>query len=392
MRFASATTTKADLDEAIQALTAQIRGGWGLDGGGEGCDLAVLFLSGHFAPRAGLVAPRLREVIGAQALIGASFEGVIGADAELERVPAMTLVAARLPGVTVAPFALGAASWGDLDDAEALRARLGITETPRVIVLLADPRSTPMDELLAALDRTFPGVPVCGGVASGSMQPGGNALVLGDRAMSTGAVGVALAGDLAVDLIVSQGCRPIGEPLTVTGAQRNLILSLDGEPAIARLRRIAADLDPADRARLATNLAIGRAIGDPGGPLGRGDFLIRGVLGIAPQHGAIAIGDLPRAGETVQFQLRDAQAAAEDLEMLLLPHAFDAPPRGALLFSCNGRGTRLYPHPDGDIATLHNVLGPIPLAGGFCAGEIGTIGERTYLHGQTASLVLFRPA
>jgi small ligand-binding sensory domain FIST len=249
-----------------------------------------------------------------------------------------------------------------------------------------------MDELMAALDQTFPGVPVCGGMASGSMQPGSNALVVGDRAVTTGAVGVALAGDLAVDLIVSQGCRPIGEPLTVTAVHRNLILTLDDEPAVARLRRLAADLDPADRARLGTNLAIGRAIGDAGGPLGRGDFLIRGVLGIAPQRGAIAISDLPRVGETVQFQLRDAQTAAEDLEMLLLPHAFDAPPRGALLFSCNGRGTRLYDHPNGDIATLHKVLGPLNLAGGFCAGEIGTIGGRTYLHGQTASLALFRPA
>ncbi len=389
MQFVSATTTAPDFDDAIQALVAQVRAALPTDE--DGCDLAVVFMSGHFAPRAALIAPRLREALGTRVLIGTSFEGVIGADAELERTPAMTLLAARLPGVTVTPFALGASAWGDLADPAALRARLNLPDDPRLLLILADPFSTPAEELLTALDQTYPGVPVCGGMASGSMQPGGNALVLDSRAVTTGAVGLALAGNIAVDLIVSPGCRPIGEPLTVTGAHRNLILTLDDVPALPRLRRLADTLDPADRALLGSNLAIGRAIGDPSGPLGRGDFLIRSVLGINPQRGGIAIGDIPRVGQVVQFQLRDAEAAVEDLAMLLLPHTFDAPPRGALLFSCNGRGTRLYDHPHGDLTAIRDALGPLNLAGGFCAGEIGTISGRAYLHGQTACLALFRP-
>ena len=388
MRFASATTTAPDIDDAIAALVGQL-GAASL--AADGADLGVLFMSGHFAPRARLIAAGLREALGLRTLVGGSFEGVIGGEAELERTPALSLLVARLPGATVTPFTLGTTAWGDLSNPAALRERLDAPEDTRLILLFGDPFSTPAEELLGALDRAYPGVPVCGGMTSGSNQPGGNALVLGDRAANTGAVGVALAGDFAVDLIVSQGCRPIGRPFTVTATHRNLILALDDEPALRQLRRLADTLDAGDRALFGDNLAIGKAIGDPAGPLGRGDFLIRGVLGIAPQRAAVAIGDLPRVGETVQFQLRDAAAAAEDLEMLLLPHAFGEPPRGALLFSCNGRGTRLYGHPDGDITTIRKVLGPLDLAGSFCAGEIGSIGDRAYLHGQTASLALFRP-
>jgi small ligand-binding sensory domain FIST len=170
-----------------------------------------------------------------------------------------------------------------------------------------------------------------------------------------------------------------------------MIYSLEGEPPLNQLQKLARDLSPEDRRLLQYGLLLGRAIASEQETLGRGDFLIRGVMGIDQQNGAMVVGDSIKDGETVQFHLRDASTAIEDLEMMLAPQLFYDSPRGGLLFSCNGRGTRLYDHPNGDITTIQKVIGDIHLAGFFCAGEIGPIGGKNFLHGHTASLALFRP-
>jgi len=170
-----------------------------------------------------------------------------------------------------------------------------------------------------------------------------------------------------------------------------MIYAIGGEPPLPHIQSLIEQLDATDRALLNNGLFVGRAIDPTKVELGRGDFLVRGLMGVDHESGAIAIGDYVRAGETIQFHLRDASTATEDLEMMLTPQMFFDPPSGALLFSCNGRGTRLYPHPNGDIQTIQGVLGGVDLAGFFCAGEIGPIGGKNFLHGHTASIALFRP-
>ena len=170
-----------------------------------------------------------------------------------------------------------------------------------------------------------------------------------------------------------------------------VIDTLEGTSPLERIGELLDDLDEDDRNLLRNGLFIGRAIDSAKETLGRGDFLIRGVLGADSRSGAIAVGDVIEAGERVQFHLRDAKTAREDLEMMLSPHALFGEPSGAFLFSCNGRGTHLYQEPDGDISAITGFFRGLDVAGFFCAGEIGPVGGRNFLHGHTASLALIRP-
>jgi small ligand-binding sensory domain FIST len=365
----------------------------------------------HFAAPARQLITHLRALLNPRVMLGCSAEGVIGQDQEYEDAPAVTLIAASLPGVRISPFMLlpdqmdlpsparsprlmsGQADWHKLLlDAEEFRRVVDAPEDTQLFILLGDPFSTPMDDVLQAFNTCFPGVPVVGGMASGALRPYGNALWIDDQLAHEGAVGLSLAGELAVDVVVSQGCRPIWRPFTVVEAHRNVIYNLEGRAPLAWLQDLIPQLSEEDRHLLQKGLFVGRSIKVGGENLGRGDFLLRGVIGIDQNNGAIAVGDSIMDGETIQFHLRDALTAKEDLEMMLIPQAFRPPPSGALLFSCNGRGTRLYDHPNGDIDIVQANLEGAHLAGFFCAGEIGPIGGVNFLHGHTASLAIFRPS
>ncbi|HEX7589118.1 MAG TPA: FIST N-terminal domain-containing protein [Anaerolineae bacterium] len=387
MKFASAITTERDVDSAAATLTDEIHAQVDL----PELDFAMSFFSADFAAVAASGADRLNTTLNPRVLIGCTSEGVIGKTEEIENRPAIALVAAHLPDVNLVPFTLNSDDWDTLGDTAGFRALIAAPPDTRLIIMLADPFSTPLDQVLNAFNMDYPGIPIIGGMASGAQEPGGNALLLNDRAYASGAVGVALAGDFEADIIVSQGCRPFGRTFTVTETQGNVIVSLEGEPPLQHIQNLVAQLSEEDQALLKNGLFVGRAIGTAHENLGRGDFLIRSLLGVDRQSGAIGVGDSIREGEMIQFHLRDQRTAEEDLELLLTPQALDAPPSGALLFSCNGRGTRLYDHPNGDISTIQNILGGVHLAGFFAAGEIGPVGGKNFLHGHTASMALFRP-
>jgi small ligand-binding sensory domain FIST len=223
-------------------------------------------------------------------------------------------------------------------------------------------------------------------MASAGSRSGTNRLVLDNRVMTGGAVAVMCSEDVPLRAIVSQGCRPIGSPLTVTNAERNFLHELAGQPAMRRLQEIVDSADDDERELMRNGLHVGLVVDEHKLDFQRGDFLVRNLLGVDPQTGSLAIGDHVAVGQTVQFHVRDADAAHEDLHALLGGVAADA----ALLFTCNGRGTHLFPAPNHDAATIEEHLGEVPLAGAFCAGEIGPVGGRNFLHGFTASLVVFQ--
>ena len=387
MLFASATTTERHIDSAVASLTQQIRA----QTNASAFDLVVVFLSAHFSPIAPFVTDRLREELAPHILIGCTCEGVIGKEHELENQPAITLVAAQLPRVEIFPFVLDRDDWDKLEDQARFCELLTAPPDSRLFIMLGDPHSAPMERLLDAFNTCYAGVPVVGGMASGAPTPGGNTLILNDHAFNAGAVGMAFAGDFDFYLIVSQGCRPFGRTFVVTESSGNVITGLDGESPVPLLERLIDQLTEEDRQLLKNGLYVGRAIGRERASLGRGDFLVRTFMGADRATGAIAVGDSIHTGERIQFHLRDQNTATEDLEMMLMPQSLDAPPSGGLLFSCNSRGTRLYDHPNGDIATIQNLLGGVNIAGFFCAGELGPIGGKNFLHGHTASMVLFRP-
>jgi len=186
--------------------------------------------------------------------------------------------------------------------------------------------------------------------------------------------------------IVSQGCRPVGRPFVVTEGEGSIIRSLAGKPALVRLDEIAGELAPDEvRAINAGGLHLGRVVDERKAEFGPGDFLVRQVLGGDRESGAIAVNDEVEVGTTVQFHVRDAAAAHTELDNLLSGGGdVDA----ALLFSCNGRGARLFGVPDHDAGLLSRRVGPVPTAGFFAAGELGPVSGRNELHSYTASLLL----
>ena len=391
MRFASGTATAGAPERLAADLLQQVQAG---QLGIGSPDLALVFISSQLTEVVPEILHHLRLALSPKALLGCTAEGVIGREREIEEGPAVALVVAHLPGVSLTPIhlQLGENDWPRLLlDPQEFQSLLEAPADTRLFILLGDPFSTPMDDVLASFNASYPGIPVIGGMASGALRPLGNTLFVNDRLTQQGAVGLALSGALAVNVVVSQGCRPIWRPFRITAAHRNVILGLEGRPPLAWLQELIPELPEEDRLLLQNGLFVGRAIKPQTETLGRGDFLIRGVMGVDQDSGAIAIGDSVIEGETIQFHLRDALTAQEDLEMMLIPQMFRDPPSGGLLFSCNGRGTRLYDHPDGDISVIQRSLENIHLAGFFCAGEIGPIGGANFLHGHTASLVLFRP-
>jgi small ligand-binding sensory domain FIST len=386
LKFASAVSRLVEGVDAAEELLHAIRAG--------GCpnpDFVALFITGHHRESAALIADHIRIQLEPGTLIGCTGEGVIGADREIEREPGAAALAASLPGVTVGGFHISPQDWNDaLASAEVLETLLGNPEGGRGCLILADPFSTPIDELLAALDRQ-PGIgPVFGGMASGAYQPGGNALFLNDELYTEGCVGAVFTGPIRVQTIVSQGCRPIGERYLVTGAVQNLITTLGNRPALEVAREAMEMIRDYERS-VGSELFLGIAMSEYQEEFGRGDFLVRNLIGGDPGTGVIAVGDAIRPGQTVQFHVRDAQAADDDLRALLSPAA-DSAPSGALLFSCNGRGTRLFEEPCHDIGATLDVLPGLQAAGFFAMGELGPVGGKSYIHGHSASIALFSPA
>ena len=350
--------------------------------GGQGCDLAVCFASTHHVGAFEDMAPALRNLLEPEVLVGGTAVAVAGGSHEVEDTPALAVFAARLDETALTPITLRVE---DTPDGAALTGWPSFERAPGTLVLFADPFTFPADAFLHRVNQDLPDLRIIGGLASSAARPGGNRLVLDDRVVEEGAVGVFLDGGIEVRTLVSQGCRPIGRPYVVTRAEQNLIEELAGKPAMERLQELAAGASEDERELLRQGLHVGLVVDEHKADFARGDFLVRNLLGADEQTGALAVGEQVTVGQTVQFHVRDATAADEDLRELLS----GADAHAALLFTCNGRGRHLFGVPDHDAGLVEKLLGPIPLAGAFCAGEIGPVGGRNFLHGFTASLALF---
>lgn len=358
---------------------------------GARADAAVLLASGHYLEQIAKLALELYEALEPRALVGATGEALIAGGDELEGEPALALWAASLPGARVQSFHMAHDDLERLDSPLAIHEHVALgPETQPTFVLLGDPYSINPLDVLARLERAYPGRPAVGGMASAADRPRRNAIIFDGQALRQGLCGMALCGGVTLDTIVSQGCRPIGRHLVITKAERNVIYSLGGRSPLAVVREIYQECSERDRdlARQ-RGLLIGCAINEYQPSFGRGDFLIRNPIRFDSDNGALEVADFVRTGQTVQFHVRDGESAAEDLATLLERNR-PSGAAGALLFSCNGRGTRLFPEPHHDAQAVRRACGELPLAGFFCAGEIGPIGNRNFLHGHTASIGFLR--
>jgi small ligand-binding sensory domain FIST len=378
MTFAAALSEHPIAAQAVGEAAGEL-----LERIGAGADLVTLFATAAHTGTLEDIAGAVRDILRPGLLLGTTAVAVVSGRREVEETPGLALWAGRLPG-RVTPVRLeavqGIEGWSvaGLDDDRAA--------TARTLLLVPDPFSFPTSTFLAELAARHPHLAVIGGLASAAHGPGGNRLVLDGAVLTEGAVGALLDDDASPEAIVSQGCRPIGQPFIVTRAERNVIYELAGRPALERLLEMVEALSPEDRSLAARGLHCGLVIDERKLEFRRGDFLIRGVIGADRANGAVAVGDEVPVGATVQFQVRDAASADEDLRELLVDRVADA----ALLFTCNGRGVRLFGERDHDAATVGDLLATSAVGGMFCAGELGPIGGRNHVHGFTASVALFR--
>lgn len=386
MPFAAAlstnpSTTKA-IDEACTRALESLQGP---------VDLALVFFSPHHAEEVERFA-ELRQRLGARCLLGCSGESIVGNEREVEQSPALSLWLARWPtSVQLEPFQLVLEQTPDGYSVMGLPDSVAEADPKEsAILILGDPFSFPTDAFLEQINDHHKGLRVMGGMASGGRGPGECKLLLNDQVPDGGAVGVLMSGAIGLRSIVSQGCRPIGKHLVITKAQENVIVELGGRPPLAHLQELWQELSPQDQQLFQQGLHVGRVINEYREQFGRGDFLVRNVLGLDRGSGALAITDHVRPGQTVQFHVRDAATADEDLNALLRKDLGEhAKPGGALLFTCNGRGSRLFAKPHHDAAAIRAAAGEVPLAGFFAQGEIGPVGGQNFIHGFTASVVFF---
>jgi small ligand-binding sensory domain FIST len=388
MPFAAALSTAANTTQALDEVCTRA-----LEALGGPASLAFMFFSQQHTAQVEQLTATARQRLGDCRLLGCTGESIVGNDQEVEQGPALSLWLARFKSdATIEPFHLTLEQTSDGYSLLGLPDHLDEVDPQQAaMLLLADPFTFPIEDFLKQLNEGRRGLRVMGGMASGGRGPGQHRLLFNGQVHQAGAVGVLLPGGVSIRSIVSQGCRPIGHHYVITKARDNLILELGGKPPLEQLQALWQKLNPRDQQLFQRGLHVGRVINEYQGEFQRGDFLVRNVLGLERESGALAITERVRVGQTIQFHVRDAASADEDLHELLQMDvsASSHRPAGALLFTCNGRGTRLFDEPHHDARTIRTEAGAVPLAGFFAQGEIGPVGGQNFIHGFTASVVLF---
>jgi small ligand-binding sensory domain FIST len=354
--------------------------------GGERCDLCLVFAGAPHLGRGKWILSAVHDRLDPAHLIGCGAGGVVGGGREIEEGPAAVVWAAAMPEAEVATHHF------ETEQTDGGFHALGVPEADALgeaMIVLADPYSFATEALLVRIGELRPGMPVLGGLASAAAA-GSASLFRDGEVLDGGAVACSLAG---VPLLpcVSQGAAPVGPEMTITAAEGNLIRELASRPAIERLREALAELDPREQELAASGLMLGLVIDENKPEYLRGDFLVRPIIGVDSESGSLAIGERVNVGQTVRMQIRDGASADEDLRDALRAQTEAlgrARPAGVLLFTCNGRGSHMFQVPDHDASAIEDALG-VPAGGFFCAGEIGPVGGRNFLHGFTATMALF---
>lgn len=378
-RIGAGLSTERDTVSAIREACA--RAGEAL---AAAPDLAFVFFSPAHVGQVDAVVSTVLEELEPRHLLGCGAQGIVGPGHEVEEGPGVSVWAATLPDAEIETF-----------HAEPVEVEGGVAvagfpplDEPDLVALLVDPFTFPAAPLLERVNEEAPGTPLVGGIAVAGGQPGTGALVLDGEVHRHGAVG-ALLRNVPVRTVVSQGCAPVGLDSVITRAEENVVFELAGKPALSRLKETIEALPPEEQRLAAQGLLAGLVIDENLPEYGRGDYLMRGLIGADEESGALAVAERVRVGQTLRFHVRDAGSADDDLRETLERELAGASAAGALLFTCNGRGSHMFTEPDHDARVVGEALGGDGLAGFFCGGEIGPVGGRSFLHGFTATMAVF---
>lgn len=361
-----------------------------LDGHTTAPDLVVLFASTNYAPDYPELVREAWYRSGAGCLVGSSSRGTIGRSASFETEPSMSMLALWLPGATLTPVRLHQSMLDVIDDPETWDALYGppAAET-RGWITFADPYRMDVQEALLRLRTRYPGVPVVGALSSTMEQDRRTWVFFDNQVYDEGGVAVALGGPYDLEVVVSQGADPVGEPWTITGVERNLITSISNRPALDVMHDTIASFPEDERADVERNLMLGFPMDEYQDRFYRGDFVMRGLLGVDEERSALVVGSIPRNGQTVQFQLRDASSSSMDLQQVLVDARAlvgDGEVVAGVMCTCKGRGAAMFGRPDHDARAVRTAFGEMPFAGMFSFGEIGPVRGVAALNGFAMSL------
>lgn len=355
--------------------------------------LGLVFMTPKFFPHAKQVLEVLQVHARIPVLLGCSSGALIAGHEEIEKDAGIALALYSLPGAILNAVHFTQAQFEEASGPGYWHMETGLNaEQTSGWLAFVDPYNIDSEGWLRSWSEAYAPAPILGGLASGDPEDRLTQVYLNGDVFEEGGVALSVGGDVRLASVLSQGCTPIGDTWTLTRVNQNVIQQIGNQPAYKVLEETVRSLSAADQKKAQGNLLIGLVVNEYLEDFHRGDFLIRNLLDADPSSGAIAIGAMPRLGQTIQFQRRDADAANEDMVELLerAGKSFEGKPiYGACLCSCNGRGQGLFKKPNHDAATVQDHLGPMGLAGFFCNGEIGPIGEKNFLHGFTASLALF---
>ena len=389
MPFSSAFSQKPVAADALAAILSQLDSGVT-----DSPDLVVYFFTPDHARHADSLLQAIKETLDPKHIIGCVAESVVATGQEIEEAPAISLFVAKWPRekkVTLETFDL------HYEDTSEGKTFLGwpdglVGGAPKNggMILLGDQVTCPVDRFLNQVNEDYPGLLVVGGMASGTRGPGSCRLVSDRGVFRSGAVGVLLGGDVGMHTMVSQGCRPVGHPMVVTKGVGNVIHELGGKKPLHQLQEMWRVLPASEQRLFEKGLHLGIVLNEYSQEFNRGDFLVRNC-GLIQETGSLVVGDKIRTGQTVQFQVRDAESADIDLRIILEDYkkARGKMPGGGLMFTCNGRGSRLFPGPSHDANCVESLLGRLPIAGFFAQGELGPVGGQNFIHGFTASMAFF---
>jgi small ligand-binding sensory domain FIST len=396
VRAQSAIVVDEDWDQALEQALEQLED--------IRADVLFLFASGEYAAYFPAMIRRARERMGMPILIGCSSQGVIGMDQELEDLPAVSLLALTLPGVRLYPVHLTAQLLEECQNPQEWRDRTGVAlDDVHAWLLFTDPLQSDIEQLIEGLANAYPSLPIIGGLASGNsgleyrqayqeIDYQQTSTFLNDEVFDSGSVALGIGGAYTLVPLVSQGCEPLGESWTITSVlEDGLIDGISNRTAYEMLKETFRSVPVQEQRRVQRNLQVGLAANEYQDKFRRGSFLIRQLCGINRKTGGLAITAMPRVGQTIQFQVRDAASADQDLHAMLRQarqQLEDNMPIAALVCTCNGRGVGMFGVPDHDASAIMREFGPLPLAGLFCNGEIGPVDNKAFLHNFSVCLAL----